>query len=123
VVVVADLVKGNDLVSQNLVYIAPTKEVHLPAAQLKVETTGAAGKYTVRISSPVLARSVYLSFGKVDAEVSDNYFNILPGESLAVTVKTKASAEELKSSLKVVSLVDAFPNGGSGGAVMRAAKK
>ena len=123
VFVVADLAKGNETLSQNLIYIAPTKEIHLPAASLKVETSGAPGKYVVRVASPVLARSVYLSFGKLDAEPSDNYFNILPGESVAVTVKTRASAEELKASLKVVSLVDAFPNAGAGGAVVRAAKK
>ena len=35
----------------------------------------------IRITSPVLARDVYLSFGDLDVQVSDNYFNLLPGET------------------------------------------
>ena len=33
----------------------------------------------------MLARDVYLSFGAIDAKLSDNYFDILPGETVEVT--------------------------------------
>ena len=110
VFVVAELSGGAETASRNLAYLAPVKEIHLKPATLKVETAGAIGGYKVRITSPVLARSVYLSFGKVEAEVSDNYFDILPGETVEVTVKSAASLETLKAELKVVSLTDAFAN-------------
>ena len=95
-------------ISRNLVYLAPTKEIHLKPAVLKVETTGANGSYKIRITSPVLARSVYLSFGNLDVKVSDNYFNVLPGETAGITATSTASLEALKAQLKVISLTDAF---------------
>ena len=55
-----------------------------------------------------LARSVYISFGEVDAEASDNYFDLLPGQSVEIAIHTPASEDALRSGLKVISLVDAF---------------
>jgi beta-mannosidase len=60
------------------------------------------------VSSPVLARSVYISFGDLDAEVSDNYFDLLPGQTVEIAIRTAASEDALRSGLKVISLVDAF---------------
>ena len=43
--------------------------------------------------------------------VSDNYFDLLAGEPLKITLKTSAqlSSDQLKSAMQVVSLTDAFP--------------
>jgi len=112
VFVVAELISGGAQLSRNLAYLAPVKEVHLKPAQLKVETTGVKGSYKIRIQSPVLARSVYLSFGNLDVELSDNYFDLLPGETAEITVNSAASLDELKAQLKVISLADAFATDG-----------
>ena len=109
VFVVAELSSGSEAISRNLVYLAPTKEVQLEPAHLTVDTTGSNGKYTIRISSPVLARSVYLSFGSLDAQVSDNYFDLLPGETREITATSSASLDDIKTQLHVISLTDAFP--------------
>jgi beta-mannosidase len=108
VFVVADLTAGGAQISSNLAYLAPVKEVHLKPAQLKVEATGAKGAYKIRVSSPVLARDVYLSFGNLDVQPSDNYFDLLPGETAEITATSAASLEALKAQLKVISLTDAF---------------
>jgi beta-mannosidase len=119
VFVVAELISGGATVSRNLTYLAPVKEVHLKPATLNVETAGGNGKIRIRVASPVLARSVYVSFGNLDVKVSDNYFDVLPGETVEVTVETKAGLEEVKSQMKVMSLTDAFavnPQGATIGA-------
>jgi len=108
VFVVAELSSGNTQISRNLTYLAPTKEIHLKPATLTVETSGANGNYKIRISSPVLARSVYLSFGDLDAQVSDNYFDLLPGETREITATSAASLDVLKAQMQVISLTDAF---------------
>jgi beta-mannosidase len=108
VFVVADLASGSSQVSRNLSYLAPVKEVHLKPATLKIETTGTTGAYKIRVTSPVLARSVYLTFGNLDVKISDNYFDILPGETIEITATTSVSLDELKARLQVVSLTDAF---------------
>jgi beta-mannosidase len=121
VFVVADVASEHNQLSHNLVYLAPTKEVHLKPAALKIETSGANGRYKIRISSPVLARSVYLSAGNLDVKLSDNYFDLLPGETNEITVTTTASLGALKAELRVISLTDAFAGGGGRAASISAA--
>ena len=102
VFVVADLTVAGAQVSRNLVYLAPTKGVHLKPAQLRVEANGAKGSYKIRITSPVLARSVYLSFGNLDVEVSDNYFDLLPGETVEIAASSATTLDALKAQLKLI---------------------
>jgi beta-mannosidase len=119
--VVADLSSSSTLLSRNLVYLAPTKEVHLEQAALKVETAGANGTFKIRVTSPVLARDVYLSFGDLDVKLSDNYFDLLPGETAEITATSAASLDTLNAQLKINSLADAF-NGATHGATIGAAQ-
>jgi beta-mannosidase len=112
VFVVADLTAGGTELSRNLDYLAPVKEIHLKPATLKVEATGGTGAYKIRVTSPVLARSIYLSFGKLDVKVSDNYFDLLPGETVEITARSTASLDALKAQLKAISLTDAFAGNG-----------
>ena len=120
VFVVAELSSDDTTISRNLVYLAPTKEVHLKPAGLTIETAGASGKYVIRVTSHVLARSVYLSFGSIEATVSDNYFDLLPGETREITATSNSTLEELKAQLRAVSLTDAFA--ASGPATVSAAR-
>jgi beta-mannosidase len=108
VFVAADLVEDGAEVSRNLIYLAPKKEIRLKPATLKVVTRAEDGKTVVRVSSPVLARSVYLSFGSLDVQPSDNYFDLLPGETVPIALDTRASLEEIRAQMKVVSLTDAL---------------
>jgi beta-mannosidase len=108
VFVVADLSASGAPISRNLVYIAPTKGVHLKPANLTITSTGANGNFKIRITSPVLARDVYLSLGAIDAKLSENYFDILPGETIEITATSSATLDGLKAQLKVISLTDAF---------------
>jgi beta-mannosidase len=122
VFVVAELASGATQISRNIAYLAPVKEIHLKPAQLNTQVSAANGNYKVSITSPVLARTVYLSFGSLDATVSDNYFDLLPGETTEITVNSAVSLDTLKAQLKVISLTDAFAGGGSVRASMFATK-
>ena len=105
---VAELVVDGKTISRNLIYLVPTKQVHLPEAHISAELVVAAEGFHLKLSSPVLARSVYVTFGDASAELSDNYFDLLPGETVDLTVKSRETLDTLKTSLKVVSLADAF---------------
>jgi beta-mannosidase len=106
-----DLTVDGKQVSSNLMYLVPTSEVHLPAAHIESRFTQANGRYQLRLSSSVLARSVYVSFGDTDAKVSDNYFDLVPDEPVTIAVDSKASLGELENGMKIMSLADAFlPN-------------
>lgn len=109
VFVVAELMEEGRALSRNLLYLAPVKEVHLPLAALQTELRKRKNEYVLRVTSLVLARDVFLSFGELDAQVGENYFDLLPGESMEVTVQSSARLAQLQKELKVISLVDAFP--------------
>jgi len=113
VFVVAELTANGAPISRNVIYLVPTKLIQLPATHVQTEITAVAGGYRVRLSSPVLARSVNLSFGDLDAAVSDNYFDVLPNEPVEITVKTQAQLDTLRQKLAVVSLVDALAPAGT----------
>jgi beta-mannosidase len=108
VFVVSDLTVDGKIVSTNLTYLVPTHGIHLPAATIQTDVQPASGGYTVRLSSPVLARDAYLTFGSLDIEPSDNYIDLLPGQTAEITLKSTAPLDQVRSQLKVISLVDAF---------------
>jgi len=108
VFVVAELVVEGKIASRNLLYLVPSKQITLPAAHITSELTQAADGYHLKLSSPVLARSVYVTFGDLNCELSDNYFNLLPDETADIVVKSGESLDKLKAALKVESLSDAF---------------
>ena len=65
----------------------------------------------------MLARSVYLAFGNLDVKLSDNYFDLLPGETVEITAASSVPLDDLKAQLKVISLTDAFSTNGQAAAV------
>jgi beta-mannosidase len=103
-----DVSVGGKEVSSNLVFFSPSKRIQLDPAKVSAEITQAKNGYDVVLSSPVLARAVYLSFGEADAQYSDNYVNLLPNEPVTIHVTSKSTLDELKGAMKTTSLVDAF---------------
>ena len=106
---VCDLEVGGKRVSRNLVFFEVTHDLELPVAP-KIDT--AVNKtedgYSLTLQSTQLARGVYLSFGDLNSDISDNYFDLLPGEAITLHLKSEATPEQIKGALKVVSLTEAF---------------
>ncbi len=106
---VFDLNVGGKQVSRNSIFFGTMHDLDLPVAP-KIETTvnKTEDGYDVSLKSAQLARSVYLSFGNLDAQVSDNYFDLLPGEAVAVHLKSAATQDQVNGALKVISLTEAY---------------
>ena len=134
ILAVTDLLVDNKPVSSNELFFVPQKDMQLPQAKITSELTAGApsnvgapplspsvgdrvvgsktstpeSTYTLHLSSPVLARNVYVSFGNIDARPADNYFDLLPGQAVDLPITSAASLEDLKASMRVISLTDAF---------------
>jgi beta-mannosidase len=106
---VFDLEVGGKRVSRNLIFFDVTHDLDLPVAP-QIETTfnKTGDELTVTLQSPKLARSVYLSFGDLEVRSSDNYFDLLPGEPVTISLKSTATPEQVKAAMKLTSLTDAF---------------
>jgi beta-mannosidase len=106
---VFDLEVAGKRVSRNLIFFDVMHTLELPVAP-KIEATlsQTGGGYAITLRSTQLARGVYISFGDLDVESSDNYLDVLPGESVTVTLKSSATLDQLRSALKTMSLTEAY---------------
>jgi beta-mannosidase len=102
---VYELLAGGRVVSRNEVFFREMRDSNLPSAKVEARWSGA---NELTLMSPVLARHLALSFGDLDVHASDNYFDLLPGESVTVRLDTKAGADQLQKAMKITTLVDAF---------------
>ncbi|MFY9911540.1 MAG: glycoside hydrolase family 2 protein, partial [Candidatus Sulfotelmatobacter sp.] len=106
---VFDLEVAGKRVSRNLVFFDVTHDLELPVAPTIDSTIAQDGKdFVVTLKSAKLARNVYVSFGDLDIQASDNYFDLLPGEPVTIRLKSGASLPQLQAELKTTSLTDAF---------------
>jgi beta-mannosidase len=106
---VFDLEVAGKRVSRNLIFFEVTHDLELPVAP-EIETTlSKTGEdYSVTLQSSKLARNVYLSFGDLNVEAADNYFDLLPAESVTIRLKSSATVEQIKAALTTRSLTEAF---------------
>jgi len=106
---VFDLEVGGKRVSRNLIFFGVMHDLELPVMPAIDATVSQAGAdYTVTLQSLKLARGVYVSFGDLDVTSSDNYFDLLPGEPVTLTLKSSATADQIKNALKIMSLTEAY---------------
>jgi beta-mannosidase len=106
---VFDLEAGGKKVSRNLIFFDVMHSLDLPVMPKIEATLNKTGTgYTITLQSSKLARGVYVSFGDLDVESSDNYIDLLPGESVTITLKSAATLDQLKSALKMMSLTEAY---------------
>ena len=101
---VFELLDGDRTVSQNLVFFDEAKNLQLPAPHVQAKLEAGGEGYTLSLSTNQLARDVWVSFGQLDAELSDNAFDLLPGQSIRLTVRSKASLQQLQHALQVQNL-------------------
>jgi beta-mannosidase len=105
---VFELVAEGKLLSRDLVFFALPKDLRLPQPRIHAQLAPAAAGYRLTLATDALARDVWVSFGDIDAGLSDNGFNLLPGEPVTLDVASKASAEALRQALQVRDLAHAM---------------
>jgi beta-mannosidase len=103
-----DLRVDGRVVSRNLVFFDAPKNLALPLPHVQAQLVQTDGGYMLTLDSDKLARDVWVSFGDIDADVSDNAFDILPGKGVTVTVHSQASLDALRKALEVQDLANAM---------------
>ena len=103
---VFELLDGGSTVSRNLVFFDEAKNLQLPSPQIRTQWETSADGYRLTLTAAALARDVWVSFGDLDADVSDNAFDILPGQSVTLVVHSKAGLDALRQALEVQNLAD-----------------
>ncbi|MCG8578583.1 MAG: glycoside hydrolase family 2 protein [Bacteroidales bacterium] len=77
--------KGKQLLDNELFYFAPEKKLKLqqPGVKATIEQQGNA--FVLTFNANALAKNIYLVYADVDGHFSDNYFDLLPGETKRIT--------------------------------------
>ena len=77
------------------------KEMNFPQAEVDWKSEKTNGGYYVTLSSKTFVRGAYLSITGVDNAFSDNYFDILPNQSVKIFVRTNISQSEFDKQLQI----------------------
>ena len=117
VVLCAEMFEGGALLSRNLLYFAPPKDLDLPRPDVReplpvpVPDRSSSMRNTERfltLQTGVLAKNVYLSIPGYDVYFEDNYFDMLPGSTVIVRFITNEDAGDLDGKIRVMSLADTY---------------
>ena len=111
-VFIASRLKVGERTYTNNNFFVKQNELNYPAANVTTKITEANDGFDVTLTTDNFARAVFMSIESVDGSVagidnffSDNYFNLMPGSSRTIHVRTSLSAEEFAKQLRVVHLV------------------
>ena len=107
-VLVCELVENENVISKNSIFFKPYKELKIEKPQVSYEIAGAAGGFDITVKTDKLARNVYLQIGDEEGFFSENYFDLLPAESVTIHLQTELSEEKLKEVLTLRTLDSAF---------------
>jgi len=90
---------------RRLVYLLPVKDIQLPKPDVNYTLEPVPTGVNIHLTTNVLAKNVYLDNGDYFIRFSDNFFDMLPGES--VTIFAESTSDELRN-LRVKTLVDMY---------------
>jgi beta-mannosidase len=93
---------------KNRYFLTLQKKIDFPAASISRSVKPTPEGFEVRPSSDKLARAVFLSLSGAGYFFEDSCFDILPGQTVRVSVKTSPTEEEVSRQLRVTSLREAY---------------
>ncbi len=87
-------------------YFAHPKDMKLPDTGITFDIIPEGEKITLALTADVLAKNVFLDFG--ECHFSDNFFDILPGETVTVTLDTDIPIEKIKDGIRIRTLRNTY---------------
>ncbi|MBQ7861531.1 MAG: glycoside hydrolase family 2 protein [Clostridia bacterium] len=90
----AELYKNGKLINEKTYLFKPEKELKLTKPEMKLTAEAKDGEIAVTVKSDRFARLVRVESSLSMLPLSDNYFDLLPGESRTVTMKIDEKLDE-----------------------------
>lgn len=92
------------LLSSNDWYFKRPKDLKYIKTTIQTDLSKQGDHYLLKLNSSALAPRVEITFGDEDVTLSDNFINVLPNEPVSISIKSPATLEQLKNTLKIKSL-------------------
>ncbi len=93
--------------TKNLFYFVSPKDLALPVPIIEKTVTETKTGYNIHLSCDKLVKNLYLST-TVKGEFSDNYFDMLPGESVDILFNTPKKNPKMADLIMLKSLTDTY---------------
>jgi beta-mannosidase len=103
-IVISELITGNEILDSDLHYFVKPKDLKLTDPQLKTKINLKGDSLEISITVNKLAKNVFLYADSLDRNFSDNYFDILPGKTVSVTIPKTVSTLNQVRSIKLMHL-------------------
>jgi beta-mannosidase len=109
-VFIAELWQGEDFITRQTAYFAPTKHLSLKEPEISVELESQGREFTVELRSRSFAPLVEVSLNGADVVFSDNYFNLPPGRRVRISGRLPDdwTLERVQQEMRVRSVYDSF---------------
>lgn len=101
-----ELLQGDTVLARRLVHFVPPKQQALAAGQWQAELRAEGDHAVLRLHATQLVRAAWVAFEGIDATLDDNAFDLLPGETRELTVRSSADLPALRAALRVQTLGD-----------------
>jgi beta-mannosidase len=102
------LVQNEKVLSNNILYFEPVKNLNLPAPKINKTITPITAGYRILLSTDQLAKNVYVEIDEADGFFSDNFFDLLPGEIVAIEFQCEADISDLVNKLKILTIQETY---------------
>lgn len=107
-VMTAELYVENLLVSSCNHYFVLPKDLLLEKRDVKTKVKKTAEGYQVTLFAKNLVKDLYVSFPGYLGNFTDNYFDLLPGQTKVITFKTDKNIPQAQRKVKLFSLEDSY---------------
>jgi beta-mannosidase len=105
-ILVATFESGKNVIDTDYQYFAKVKDIKLVDPVISLDVKETPDTYSVTIHSENLAKNLFLTSTNSEVQFSDNFMDILPGESVTVTCPKSIGFEEFKSGLKYLTVYE-----------------
>ncbi len=104
-----EIEKNKGLLAENIFYFVEPKELILSRADIHYTIAeGTNHKTEIFFLTDKLAKNVFIDLGNSGIKLSDNYFDLLPGEKKKIELENKMNKEDIRKKIKIRSLIDTY---------------
>lgn len=100
--------KAGHKITEETYFFCPTRELALPKTAITCKVKQKEGIYEVTLNSPKLAKDVFVEIPVQGARFSDNFFDLLPGETKKITITSPLLKKEEKANVTVKHIRETF---------------
>lgn len=93
------LIKNEKIIDSDIHYLDEIKNLKFPYPELNIHIRQKPGKFDIEITSKYLCKNLMLISEGNAYDFADNFFDILPGETKVVTVKSSLTFDEFEKKL------------------------